>query len=89
MQAYYTDEERSFFWRSRDDDKEESGLDTEKKDIDDSEMASQADVDTIYKNANKIEDYYKGITKFFPLELTVFLLREHSQVIPSGDKAKS
>ena len=52
MRAYYTDEERSFFWRRRDDKNED--------DDPDSEMAEQADVDTIYKYANRIEDYYKG-----------------------------
>ena len=95
MRAYYTDEERSFFWRRRDDKNED--------DDPDSEMAEQADVDTIYKYANRIEDYYKGkigpprtrtavhepFTRPHENELTFVVFRKHSQVVSSGDKAES
>ena len=64
MQEYYTEEERSHFWGRGDED--EQGIpDEEKKDDGEIRMATKADVNKLYENSRKTEDYFKGkLTNF-------------------------
>ena len=62
MQAYYTEEERNHFWAGGENDEgtEQGDPDGEKKDDGEIKMASRADVNTLYQNSRKTEDYFKG-----------------------------
>ena len=59
MQEYYTEEERSHFW-GRGDEDEQGNPDEEKKDDGEIRMATKADINNLYENSRKTEDYFKG-----------------------------
>ena len=64
MQEYYTEEERSHFWGPGDED-EQGNPDEEKKDDGEIRMATKADINNLFENSRKTEDYFKGkLTNF-------------------------
>jgi len=72
MQAYYTEEERNHFWAGGENDEgtEQGDPDGEKKDDGEIKMASRADVNTLYQNSRKTEDYFKeNIRKLYPVAI--------------------
>jgi len=69
MQEYYTEEERSHFW-GRGDEDEQGNPDEEKKDDGEIRMATKADINNLYENSRKTEDYFKeNIRKLYPVAI--------------------
>lgn len=70
MQEYYTEEERTYFWGGQNSEIEQGDPNEDSQDDDAIHMASRADVNTLYENSRKTEDFFKeNIRKLYPMAI--------------------